>query len=390
MAGSDDNDSDSPVLGGASGSERRAADGSRRRDAGGANGSERASAGGTLALTDVCEAIAGWREERELTRRILEIIRDRMGVEVCTLRLLNEVTGELTLVASLGLDDYSKPVALGQSIVGRAVLERRPYRIADISKSSYKGTSFANRHGLESLVSVPLMLRDRAVGGLTAYKKTAGCFEADDVRALCAIASQLALIIENGQLVRDTVSTLVSLARSIETKDSYTRGHSERVTFYGARLAETAGLSGHDVATIKLIGPMHDIGKVGVSEAIITKPARLSASERREMEPHPVIGERIVGSMRSVQAGMFLIRNHHERLDGGGYPDGLRGDEIPLTVRILTIADSYDAMTTKRPYRDPMSTDAALEELRRCAGSQFDPDLVDVFEGLGRRGLLAV
>ena len=139
---------------------------------------------------------------------------------------------------------------------------------------------------------------------------------------------------------------------------------------------------------LKQIGPMHDIGKIGISEIIINKPARLSPQERRVIQQHPVIGERIVNSIRTFQPALYLVRNHHEDYDGSGYPDGLRGEEIPLAVRVLRIADTWDAMTSRRPYRDPLDPETAFEELRRHAGTQFDPDLVGEFSELKDGGAL--
>jgi HD-GYP domain-containing protein (c-di-GMP phosphodiesterase class II) len=232
------------------------------------------------------------------------------------------------------------------------------------------------------------LVKDRAIGGVTLYSTHPAGFDDSDIRLLLAIATQLGTVIENSQLVRDTVSTLVSLARAIEAKDPYTQGHSERVTAYAVRLAERVGIAGQDLAIIKQVAPMHDIGKIGISEDIINKPARLSPRQRKTMEEHPVIGETIVNSIRSLQPGLFLIRSHHERLDGSGYPDGLMADEIPYAVRILSIADAYDAMTSKRPYRDPLGVSAALEELEANAGTQFDAELVGAFRSLSRRELL--
>ena len=352
----------------------------------GTNGSDPEK--GFVALSEVCRVLACSSSDRELTSGILEVVRQTLGADVCTLRVLDEATGELVLTASLGLSGYSKPVRLGESVVGRAVLERRPYVVPDISNSPYKNSEFARKHGLRSLLSVPLVLRERAVGGVTVYSTSPDSFSVGDVRLLSSIATQLATVLENLQLVRDTVSTLVSLARAIEAKDPYTQGHSERVTAYAVRLAEQAGVGGQELSLLKLLGPVHDIGKIGISEAIINKPARLSPQERRVMEKHPVIGETIVNSIRSLRPGLFLVRNHHERFDGSGYPDGLRGQALPVTARIIAIADAYDAMTTKRPYRDPMEPTAAFEELEACAGTQFDAELVHTFCSLGRQGLL--
>jgi len=343
---------------------------------------------GYEALTEICRVLGDIPEERELTHRILEIICRVFNVEVCTLRILDELTCELVLARSRGMPGYSKPVRLGESVVGRAVLERKPYLIKDLDDSPYEKSSFAAEKGLKSLMSVPLLLKDRAVGGLTVYATRADNFSRTDAHLLCAMASQIATVVENGRLIRDTVSTLVSLARAIDAKDRYTQGHSARVTAYSVLLAERVGINGTELAMLKQIGPMHDIGKIGISEIIINKPARLSPQERRVIQQHPVIGERIVNSIRTFQPALYLVRNHHEDYDGSGYPDGLRGEEIPLAVRVLRIADTWDAMTTRRPYRDPLDPDTAFEELRRHAGTQFDADLVGEFSELKGCGAL--
>jgi len=343
---------------------------------------------GYRALTEISQALAGTPDERRLTNKILEVICRVLNVEVCSLRVLDELSGELVLARSRGMPGYSKPVRLGESVVGRAVLERKPYLVRNIDDSPYEKSDFVVSRGLCSLLSVPLLLKDRAVGGLTIYATCADNFGPGDVNLLCAIASQVASILENGRLIRDTASTLVSLARAIDAKDRYTQGHSARVTAYSVLLAEKIGIKGTELAMLKQIGPMHDIGKIGISEMIINKPARLSPQERRVMQQHPIIGERIVNSIRSFQPGLYLVRNHHEDFNGAGYPDGLRGDEIPLSARVLRIADTWDAMTTRRPYRDPLDPDVALDELRKYAGTQFDADLVGEFCELKSDGAL--
>lgn len=345
---------------------------------------------GLEGLYEICEALASCPNDRQLISRILGVIARTFATEVVTLRLLDLAGEELILTGSAGLEGYSKPVKLGESVVGRAVLERKAYLIPDIMNSPYKKSAFARRHGLRSLISVPLVFKGKAIGGMSLYFSEAFRFSPDELRLLRAMASQFAAGLENSRLTRDTVSTLVSLARAVEEKDPYTHGHSERVAAYAARLAEYVGIVGADLGLLKQVAPMHDIGKIGISEAIINKPARLSPEERRAMQRHPEIGERIVGSMRSVQPGLFLIRNHHERMDGAGYPDGLRGEEIPLLARVLSIADSYDAMTTNRPYRDAMSAEAAFGEIEANRGTQFDSELAPVFCELGRRGELAL
>lgn len=345
---------------------------------------------GCETLLAISRAIASPCSQRELVDRILEIVAETFGTSgsgsrsgsttaVCSLRLLDFPTGDLYLAASCGMQGYSKPLRLGESIVGRAAIERTPCLVPDLEDSPYKTSEFVKERGLKSLVSVPLLLRDRSLGGLTVYGETAGAFSEEDVSLLSGVAAVLAAVVETELLLRDATKTLTDLARAIESRDPFAQGHSDRVTAYAVKLAEKVGVSAEDIEIIEQMGLMHDIGKAGISEAILNKPARLEPHERKAVERHPVIGEHIVNSIRSFQSGLFLIRHHHERPDGRGYPDGLEGEEIPLAARILSVADAFDAMTTKRPYRDPMEKNEALDELRAQAGSQFDPRLVDAF-----------
>jgi putative nucleotidyltransferase with HDIG domain len=172
---------------------------------------------------------------------------------------------------------------------------------------------------------------------------------------------------------------VLSLVRILELRDPYTRGHSERVANLANKLAERINLSKEEIKTIYWAGLVHDIGKVLIDDTILNKPEKLTEEERKEVEKHPVHGARILGTMKGMEEISKIVRYHHERWDGKGYPEGLKGDEIPLGARILALADSFDAMTSDRPYRAALSLEDTLKELKRCSGSQFDPELVDVF-----------
>jgi len=143
------------------------------------------------------------------------------------------------------------------------------------------------------------------------------------------------------------------------------------------------GLPAADMDAIRFGGFLHDIGKIGVRDTVLLKPGRLTEEEFAEIHRHPEIGDAIVRPLRLLAKEREIIRFHHERFDGKGYPDGLRGEEIPVLARILAVADAYDAMTSNRPYRTRRTHAFALEELRRCAGTQFDPQVVSAFEGAG-------
>jgi response regulator RpfG family c-di-GMP phosphodiesterase len=170
------------------------------------------------------------------------------------------------------------------------------------------------------------------------------------------------------------------LARALEAKDAYTRGHSIRVSRYAVGTARRLGFSEGSVDSIRLGGELHDIGKIGTRESVLHKPGSLTAEEFRQITEHPLLGERMLSPLaRELPEVLRIVRFHHERLDGGGFPDGLRGEKIPIEARIVAVADSFDAITTRRPYRDSRSPEDAVDELRRVAGTQLDPEAVEAF-----------
>ena len=185
----------------------------------------------------------------------------------------------------------------------------------------------------------------------------------------------------------ESLPTIQALAAAVDAKDPYTQGHSQRVAEYAVALAGRAGLTADEVALVHMTGTLHDVGKIGVPDAILKKPGRMDDEERRVMETHPALGEVIVRKAPKLAAALPGVRHHHERWDGGGYPDGLAGEQIPLLARILALADTFDAMTSDRPYRKGLSWDTALGEVARGAGTQFDPSLAPLFVSLMREGM---
>jgi putative two-component system response regulator len=170
------------------------------------------------------------------------------------------------------------------------------------------------------------------------------------------------------------------LARALEAKDAYTRGHSIRVSQYAVGTARQLGFCGTRLDGIRLGGELHDIGKIGTREAVLHKPGVLTADEFRQISEHPALGERMLSPLAQESPDVLrIVRSHHERLDGTGFPDGLRGEKIPIEARIVAVADAFDAMTTERPYRQSRPPEAAVTELRRVAGTQLDPAAVEAF-----------
>jgi putative two-component system response regulator len=208
----------------------------------------------------------------------------------------------------------------------------------------------------------------------------------DRAELLARVWSLLKLKMRTDELER-AESVLFTLARSIEGKDPYTHGHCERLAGYSARLGTEMGLPDAQIVALRRAGVVHDIGKVAIPDSILLKPRGLSAEEWELMKQHPVIGERICAPLKSFRLVLPIIRHHHEKYDGSGYPDGLRGESIPMTARVLQIVDVYDALTTERPYKKALSSDEALQTMRdEIAKGWWDKDIFARFEGLVKSG----
>jgi HD-GYP domain-containing protein (c-di-GMP phosphodiesterase class II) len=182
---------------------------------------------------------------------------------------------------------------------------------------------------------------------------------------------------------------LHAVVAGIDSLHLYTRDHSENVAAYAVAIAQAMGLDPQRIVRLRRAAFLHDVGKVAVPDAVLSKPSGLTDEEFRQIQIHPEVGSHMLGHAGLHDEALW-VRHHHERLDGGGYPDGLAGDAIPLEARIMFVADSFEAMTSDRPYRDGMPVADAVAELRRCAGSQFDPVCVDVLEELVAGDRLAV
>jgi len=184
---------------------------------------------------------------------------------------------------------------------------------------------------------------------------------------------------QSEKIQNSLLKTIETLARSLEAKDSFSREHSRRVTEYAIKIARKLSLSPQELENIRVAALLHDIGKLGISDRILEKINPLEEEEVEHIHRHPLIAENILGPIDDLKEIILLIKHHHERWDGGGYPDGLKGEEIPLGSRIIAVADAYDAMASRRPYRDSIPQELVLKELKEKAGTQFDPDIVASF-----------
>ena len=230
------------------------------------------------------------------------------------------------------------------------------------------------------------ILRDDHVIGLLAAGEKQGpdaSVSSVDMKLLDGAARLSEIAIANNALYEEQqaffLGTLEALTSAIDAKDPYTCGHSQRVSELSKRLAETVGLSPAEVETIRISGLVHDLGKIGVPESVLLKTSRLTDEEFDLIKRHPEIGHRILRGINLFEDALPGVLHHHERWDGRGYPFGLAGDETPLIARIIGVADAFDAMSSSRTYRSAMPRQRVLDEIRKCAGSQFDPELADAF-----------
>ncbi len=337
-------------------------------------------------------AILDGASERDIFRLSVEAVGSLTGASFCAILLLDE-RGAIELVEACPRDDqrFERIAAAyaqlkpGESAAGWAMLQGAPAFSEDIEKDPRYDhlRAIIPDLGFRSTLAVPLKTSDRVVGVIATAFAEPRSFRKSEIERLTRFANQLSVAIEHVRqqeaLRNMTFETVLALAESIESRDPYTGGHCKRLVAYAELLAREAGLTGADLETVRFGAALHDSGKVGVPDAVLKKTGPLTPEEWAEMRLHPYIGGQLCKRVSFLRHIYPVVYHHHERYDGTGYPDGLKGDEIPLAARIVTIADAYDAMTSERPYRGAANHEYAVAELRRCAGTQFDPELVELF-----------
>jgi HD-GYP domain-containing protein (c-di-GMP phosphodiesterase class II)/HAMP domain-containing protein len=327
--------------------------------------------------------------------KLLEMILDMTarvlgGVKASSLILYDEESGLLQVKVYKGNNPQAarRPIKLGEGIAGKVFERGEPLMINNLAAETEEGESLPTlvKEGVvvRSSLCVPLKIKECTIGVLSVSDKLSGDnFDDNDLHMLVTLASQIAITLNNARLYEDLEASYLSavraLANSLDAKDPYTRGHSERVALYSLEIGRKMNLSPDELKTLHIGALLHDIGKIGISESIINKTSRLTEEEFDLIRTHPVRGASIIEPAKFLKNKVPLIRYHHERFDGQGYPEGLKGDGIPMLARIVCVADSYDAMTSKRAYREPMGREAAMKELIKCSGSQFDAKVVTSF-----------
>ena len=316
----------------------------------------------------------------------LRILSNRLRAESSMAVLSDEEGQELVVRAASGSrrKPSARPERIDPPAAGQATEKER--RLT--AKKMRLDRRFLPReslpHKTDTFLSVPLLSKGEFLGVINISKKSPGePFTEAELGLVTVAASHIALGIQNARLLQHlkvaTLRTMRALAISLETKDRYTSGHSLRVLDYSLRLARKFGLRRDELAILDCGARLHDVGKIGIAEEILLKRDPLSKRELDVIKEHPVIGEKIIAALNFPKPVGEIVRSHHESFDGSGYPDALRGEEIPLLTRIMRVADAYDAMTSVRPYRRAMSPREASDRVRGGAGSAFDPVVVEVF-----------
>jgi HD-GYP domain-containing protein (c-di-GMP phosphodiesterase class II) len=278
-------------------------------------------------------------------------------------------------------------VAVGEGIAGSVAASGRAEVVNDVlADPRWKGDPNDSFHA-RAILAVPLKAHGRVVGVLQLLNPLDGpSFSDEDLRRMEQFAGVLAPAVENARLYalqrRQFLDTVTAIAEAIEKRDPYTGGHVRRVVAYSVLLGTEMGLDAAELEEIYLAATLHDVGKIATPDAVLRKPAPLDEQEAAVMRRHAADGADIVGRIRELRPVLPGVRHHHERLDGLGYPDGLAGDEIALVARIIAVADTFDAITTSRPYREAHDAARAAAELEAGAGTQFCPQVVAAFLAL--------
>ena len=341
-----------------------------------------------ISLSEVAQQIATSLETEEVLQRILHVALQQARADKVSIMLVDQSTSppRLRLVAAEGLspDLLSIEVPVGEGIAGQVALTGAPLLINAQTIQQFSPSAL-HYQGAGSALCLPLKVGNRVVGVLNLTKLTSDRpFSESDIRLYLVLAAQAALAIENAQLhqkIREGyIAALTSFCKFAETLMPYRQGHSLRVGIYAKRLAEVVGLSKQEAEQLRIAALMQDLGLLKVPKEVLTKPGRLTDDEWKLVKQHPLWSLELVDPPAILTETIELaVRHHHERFDGSGYPDGLKGEQIPLPARLLAVADTFDALCSERPYRPAYSTEQALEEMRRVAGSQLDPELTEAF-----------
>jgi putative nucleotidyltransferase with HDIG domain len=339
------------------------------------------------ALNQISRMMGMEHDKKQIYNMAVSLPAELLQAEIGHLLLLDDEKGELVVEFSMGMDEKKgarrRSVPVGHGLAGWVAANRKPLLVEDFASQDDFSVVSSIGYERRTAISAPIMIRDKLIGVISLInRKDMIPFTKEERTLLATIASETAMAIHNALLLekiqRSYFSMVQSLIVAVESKDMYTRGHSERVTQYSLLIGEQMGLNMDQLEVVQQAAVLHDIGKITIELSILNKPTALDSEEYLKIQDHPLIGYRILEPIEFDDKIKQCVLQHHERPDGKGYPNKTPGDEILFEAKILAAADAFDAMTTKRPYRDPMNISDALREMEKCSGTQFDPDIVAV------------
>jgi HD-GYP domain-containing protein (c-di-GMP phosphodiesterase class II)/pSer/pThr/pTyr-binding forkhead associated (FHA) protein len=281
---------------------------------------------------------------------------------------------------------HDLPISVSTTVLNQAVAERRTLIANDVGHDArFKASESIVGFSVKSVICAPLVVADNVLGALYLdNRQTSIIYTKVDAEIVTAFANQAAVALDNCRLcdnLQDSYTQMLqSLVNAIEAKDPYTMGHTQRVKTHALGIATEMGFSKERLRKLGMAADLHDIGKIAIRDGIINKPGSLTDTEYNDIKTHVEIGEKILSPILYLRDLLPWIRSHHERWDGKGYPDGLKGEDCPLEGRILALADAFDAMTSQRSYNKPLSPEEALQRVKGEVGSHFDPEVVNAFE----------
>jgi HD-GYP domain-containing protein (c-di-GMP phosphodiesterase class II) len=340
------------------------------------------------ALAEFTRTLISILDLRELLNLIVSM-SGILGTKQISIMLIDAETGLFKIRSSVNLDKITKALEFDaqSDLVNLLKASKNVIIKEEIEKLSEYSSYQIIRKEMESLqaaISIPIFIRGELHGILSLGNKLSGeIYNREDVNLLQTLADEAGIAIENarlyGDLKRTYFETVQALAQAIEASDKYTRGHSDRVTHIAMEIAKRLKISRADIDTLKYACILHDVGKIGILKEVLNKPGQLTPEEFEQIKMHPALGEEIISPVAFLENIKPIIRHHHERYDGNGYPDKIKSDHIPFLSRIIAVADTYDAMTSQRPYRPALTAELAITEIRKCSGTQFDPEVVNAF-----------
>jgi len=337
-------------------------------------------------LTKIGSAMSSSQNIDSLLELIVQTMSNGLSAKSGAIMLLDESKKELHMKVAYGLDEQLVEKArfkIGEGVYGWVAQEGKPLNIEDVTSDDKFGGE-RSYYAERSMLAVPLIHRNKVIGTISCHDKVDGAgFTTDDLILLSNLATQTAVAIINSRLsdnIENTyIETITALAMAVEAKDPYTRGHTRRVSEYVDKLSDYFKLNPESKKLLSDAATLHDIGKIGVSDRILSKAGALTPDEYELIQQHVIAGENIVKPIKRLSKLCDLIRHHQEWVNGEGYPDGIKGDKMSLELKILCVVDAFDAMTSDRPYRKALDIAMAKEELKKYSGTHFDKEVVDAF-----------